>query len=130
MSEKSVFTSRLELLRNARNLSRPEIAEATGIGKTTLSNWESGHTEPGLANLVKLAQVLGCTIDYLAGTSEYVQPLPPGHWLVDLDSYEAWASGKAHEDPTWAVAIPDRYQIVTSRRFQEMRTNVKHGRRK
>lgn len=130
MSEKSVTATRLEGLRNTRGLSQAQVADATGLGKTTIFNAEAGHHEPGVTTLVKLATFYGCTVDYLAGTSEHVQPLPPGHWLVDLDSYEAWASGKTHEDPTWAVAIPDRWQIVTSRRFQEMRQNVKQGRRK
>ncbi|HWU07459.1 MAG TPA: helix-turn-helix transcriptional regulator, partial [Streptomyces sp.] len=33
-------------LREAANLSRAQVAAAVGVGRTTVANWENGHSEP------------------------------------------------------------------------------------
>lgn len=53
--------------RTPRTVTQTEIAQAMGVTKMTVSNWESGQSEPGdLGTLTKLAFVLGVRPAWLA----------------------------------------------------------------
>lgn len=65
-----VLRARLEFgarLRTPRQVSQTEIAEAMGVSKATVSNWEHGLKEPAdLGTITKLAFVLGVRPAWLA----------------------------------------------------------------
>ena len=63
----SEFANRLRQLRRERGLTRQQLAGATGVGRATLGHYEAGTSEPGLRNLIKLADYFGVTLDYIAG---------------------------------------------------------------
>ena len=42
-----------------------EVATAVGVTRSSVIKWESGSVEPSGTNLVKLANLFGCTPDYL-----------------------------------------------------------------
>lgn len=66
------FAERMKELRKENNLTFEELADRVGdITKTSLSRYESGAREPKLPLLKKLADIFGCSIDYLAGESDY-----------------------------------------------------------
>lgn len=44
--------------RAIRNMSQEQLAEAIGKTNMTISNWETGKTEPSYSELVKLSLVL------------------------------------------------------------------------
>ena len=44
-------------------LSQLEIAERTGIHKQTINRYANGRTLPGWAELIKLAEAFGCSLD-------------------------------------------------------------------
>ena len=44
-------------------LSQLEIAERTGIHKQTINRYANGRTLPGWAELIRLADAFGCTLD-------------------------------------------------------------------
>ncbi|MBO5907387.1 MAG: helix-turn-helix transcriptional regulator [Clostridia bacterium] len=48
-------------------MKQSELAEATGINQRTISNYETGKTEPDAAALIKLADFFNVSIDYLVG---------------------------------------------------------------
>ena len=57
-----------ENLRQARKLkgmSQKELAEKIGVGNTTVSNWEKGHTEPSLDAISHIAWALDAQINDL-----------------------------------------------------------------
>lgn len=58
------------------NLSQKEIAITLGVSVPTVSDWESGKKFPSGKNLVKLAQVLHTTTDFLLGCDDTKKELP------------------------------------------------------
>ena len=64
--------SRIESLRQVNKLSQLELATKMGYkSDSTISKWENGTNIPSGGKLVKLAQILGTTTDYIlfGGTS-------------------------------------------------------------
>lgn len=62
--------NRLRALREDRDLRQIDVAKATGIDQQTLSNYETGKTNPDSFAITKLAEFFGVTCDYLLGVSE------------------------------------------------------------
>ncbi len=63
------FGDRLKELRTERGLGQIQLAKELGVGKSVISLWETGKSEPTLGNLVKIALFFGVSTDYLAGLS-------------------------------------------------------------
>lgn len=59
--------NRIRDLREDMDLRQVDVAQATGIDQKTLSNYETGKTNPDSATLVKLADFFNVSIDYLVG---------------------------------------------------------------
>lgn len=59
--------NRIRDLREDMDLRQVDVAKATGIDQKTLSNYETGKTNPDSYALIKLADFFGVTIDYLVG---------------------------------------------------------------
>lgn len=64
------FAERLKELRKQAHLTQVELAKRLGIGQSSYADWERGKKKPTQENLVKIAQVLNVSIDYLVGNSE------------------------------------------------------------
>ena len=64
------FAVRLKELRKQAHLTQVELAKRLGIGQSSYADWERGKKKPTQENLVKIAQVLNVSIDYLVGNSE------------------------------------------------------------
>ena len=64
------LSERLKESRKKARLTQVEIAEKLGISQPAYASWERGAKKPTQENLVKLAQVLNVTIDYLVGNSD------------------------------------------------------------
>ncbi len=64
------FSVRLKELRKQAHLTQVELAKRLGIGQSSYADWERGNKKPTQKNLVKIAQVLNVSIDYLVGNSE------------------------------------------------------------
>lgn len=45
-----------------------ELAEATGLDRKTLSNWQTGKTKPSFPALVQFADVVGKPVEFFAAT--------------------------------------------------------------
>lgn len=63
-------------------LTQKQIAEATGLTETSVSNYISGKSEPSLKALVSIADYFKCSTDYLTGKKEtseekIFKPCPP-----------------------------------------------------
>lgn len=55
----------LEVLRKKRDWSQVQLAKASGIPRTTITNIESGSANPSLSNLIKLAAALNVGLEEL-----------------------------------------------------------------
>lgn len=62
--------NRIRALREDRNLRQIDVAEKTGIDQRTLSNYETGKTNPDSYAIIKLAEFYNVTCDYLLGVSD------------------------------------------------------------
>lgn len=55
----------MKYLRKRDNLSQQQLAEILDIPRTTLGDYERGHTEPNLETLLKVAGYFRCSVDDL-----------------------------------------------------------------
>lgn len=64
------FSERLKELRKQAHLTQVELASKLGIVQSSYADWERGKKKPTQDNLVKIAQILNVSVDYLLGNSE------------------------------------------------------------
>ncbi len=64
------FSERLKELRKQAHLTQVELASKLGIVQSSYADWERGKKKPTQENLVKIAQILDVSVDYLVGNSE------------------------------------------------------------
>lgn len=65
-----IFPERLKQLRQKKRLTQQEIADLVHVNRVTYTNWEKGKREPNFENLIKLADTLNTTTDFLLGKSD------------------------------------------------------------
>ena len=61
------FKRRFKAVLKEFKISRYKLTQMTGIAESVMRYWIQGKTEPSITNVVKIAQALGCTVDYLIG---------------------------------------------------------------
>ncbi|MBS6421289.1 helix-turn-helix transcriptional regulator [Streptococcus sp.] len=61
------FSERLKELRKQAHLTQVELASKLGIVQSSYADWERGKKKPTQDNLVKIAQILNVSVDYLVG---------------------------------------------------------------
>ena len=61
------FSERLKDLRKQSGLTQVDVAEKLGISQPAYASWERGAKKPTQENLVKIAQILNVSVDYLVG---------------------------------------------------------------
>lgn len=56
---------RLSKLRRKKKITQKILADKLFVADKTISSWETGRTEPGLEMLIKLSEILDCSVGYL-----------------------------------------------------------------
>lgn len=56
---------RIKEIRTAKNISQVQLAAALGVSKQSISNWENENIQPSVDMLVKLADTLCVSTDFL-----------------------------------------------------------------
>lgn len=51
------YTLNIAACRVNAELTQQELADKLGVNKATISNWESGKTEPSVTNLRKIGEI-------------------------------------------------------------------------
>ena len=64
------FSSQLKKAMEEINMSQAELAEKTGLAKSSISQYVSGKNTPKEVTIEKIARVLGVTTELLNATSE------------------------------------------------------------
>lgn len=65
---------RLQKQRQLLKLSQKEVAVAIGVSPSIISNYESSERVPSVENLMALAGLYRCSVDYLLGIQSLSQP--------------------------------------------------------
>lgn len=68
------FAERLVEIRNARKLSRQELAELTGLAQETIARYERGDREPRTSELQKISSALEVTVSCLMNETDDPAP--------------------------------------------------------
>ena len=53
----------IKKIRESRGMLQYELANRMGVKQASVSAWESGKAMPSAENLLKLADILECTVD-------------------------------------------------------------------
>lgn len=70
MNHQKEFQKRLIEARKLKNWSQSKLASKAGFEPSAISHFESGRRKPSFKNLIKLAQILMVTLDYLVGNTK------------------------------------------------------------
>ena len=66
----SVFSERLIQLRKDRGLSQVALSKEIGVSSRVYQTYEYGKSEPGMSNLISIADFFGVSLDYLTGRTD------------------------------------------------------------
>ena len=85
----SNFSSNFKKFRKQKGFTQSQVAEYLGVNKSTISNYESGYSEPGSHDkLARIAELFGVTIHELLGKVLLGEdPEPQNHELVEIPSF-------------------------------------------
>ena len=61
---------RLAELRKEKSMSQEKLAKRIGVSRSAVAMWETGASQPDNETLVKLADMMSTTTDYLLGISD------------------------------------------------------------
>ena len=61
---------RLKALRKAKSISQQKLATDLCTSQNTISRYETGEREPGIVELIQLADYFHVSIDYLVGRTD------------------------------------------------------------
>lgn len=65
-----MFTERFKKIIQTNNLTAYRVAKDTGISQGLMAEYHRGDKIPTVNNLVKIADYLGCSVDYLLGRTD------------------------------------------------------------
>jgi transcriptional regulator with XRE-family HTH domain len=123
---------RLRRVREQRGMTLTELAERTGISKSTLSRLETGQRRPSLELLLPLAQAYRVPLDDLVGAPEVGDPrirlkprqvngrtvLPltrPGGvqaWKIVIPASQSSPQPRAHDGFEWLYVLAGRMRLI------------------
>ena len=67
-----MFPERLNSIRKARGYTAQFMADQLSIGIRTYRFYESGHSQPNLDSLIRIADLLNVSTDYLLGRDDFL----------------------------------------------------------
>ena len=86
--------TRFREARLKKGLKAVEVAGLIEVTKVTLSTWENDQKLPSYENLIKLADLYDCSVDYLLGRAEASDGMPAGSKEINMAE---------NPSPTWAM---------------------------
>lgn len=69
----SDFPTRLRMLREKKRQKQQVVSEMCGLHRGTIRRYERGEREPGLKELVAIADYFEVSIDYLVGRTDCLE---------------------------------------------------------
>lgn len=94
-----MISKNIRQLRSEQGWTQKQLSEKLNVGKTTVSNYETGYSEPDLEILSKISKLFDVSIDYLLGnyssskTQDYITinvygSIPPGIPIEAIEDTE------------------------------------------
>ena len=68
-----MFSSRLNTVRKSKGYTAQQMADALQTGIRNYRKYESGHANPTLEGLIKIADILDVSTDYLLGRDAFLK---------------------------------------------------------
>ncbi len=62
---------RIKELRKEKSLSQEKLAKELGVGRTTITRWETGERYPELEKVVEISNFFNVSTDFLLGKQDY-----------------------------------------------------------
>lgn len=109
----SSFPTRLKELRQSREISQGDLANILNVGSSTISQYETGNREPCFANLLRISEYFGVSVDYLLGISE-LHDQPPVERMFFGDHLKKCRSNAGLSQKTLAKLLGISQQAVGS----------------
>lgn len=92
----------LRAARKAAGMKQTDVAKIVGICQSGYSDWERGKNKIDNKSLQKLAELYGCSVDYLLGREDTKTPAPEGRegegTAADISKADVRAWLQAHGD--------------------------------
>ena len=138
MTVREVLPVRLRELREQAGLTQAQVAEAVGTATVQISRYETGTILPSIDTLVKIADVLDASMDYLVGLSLTPRVSPLASDDLTLDEQRLIQAIRDHDMRTTLVMLsllvdrptdanPDRdAEALRMRREKRQLQNRKH----
>ena len=124
------FNERLKELRKELGYTQREVGKHLGVGRTTISEYESGNIVPKQDNLVKLASFLGVSVDYLTGVSDdktFNYENDENRKSINVDHHILACLGKINartvDDPNVDVVYKDR--VLSPKQIELIREELR-----
>lgn len=61
------FNENLKITRENKGITTQKLALAINVKPYTITDWETGRSEPSISNLIKLSQYFNVSVDFLIG---------------------------------------------------------------
>lgn len=82
-----------ERLLRSRNVTAYQVAKATGISQSTLSDWKKGRSVPKMDKIQKIADYFGVSVEYLMGSATEKDPAPKSEVTDDDIKFALFGGG-------------------------------------
>ena len=121
------FPKRLKELRLAHGETQKDLANAIEVGRTTISEYESGKIVPKQEGLLRIANHFNVSVDYLTGVSN--TPATRKQNVSDLDSLlntihyillDEYDTPVTYEDKK----LSSRQKIIVDQLIEQLRDNI------
>ena len=121
------FNVRLKELRLNAGLTQKDLAKAIDVGRTTISEYESGKIVPKQEGLLKIANHFNVSVDYLTGVSneratrkqnvsDLDSLLNTIHYIL-LDEYDTPVTYEGEQ-------LSSRQKIIVDQLIEQLRDNI------
>lgn len=64
------FSNKLKKLRKNKNWTQEYVAKKLNCSRACYSHWENGRTEPNIEEIIKLANLFNCKLEFLLSPTE------------------------------------------------------------
>lgn len=105
---REVFSERLRAARTDRSMTQENLSDASGVAREMIARYENQRAFPAIETLIKLAQILGVTTDYLLG-------------LTDDPQFEQPATIAARPSADMPPIQPDRLEEIIAEAVAKIR---------
>lgn len=95
----SIFAERLRHAREHRYFTVGQLARRAAVARQQLHRWENALSLPRLETAARLAQALGCSLDFLAGLARHPHDPPAEDMFGELPQLPALGQVAAEIGP-------------------------------